>query len=346
MFWDTAKAFSPTSNLPVRTKNQKLHFLGRVPGLFSLCLGNGGSFGDIVAKSAAERGGQSPPLVAQGFAAFCNKTSELFTSSLYGRSALFCNGAEAQGTLCDVNVNNPRGSSSFRNPHQPWYCDGRCGRYTGISHGSQDEFFCETADTDETFACGKYVEGVCDQRCRNVCYEPPAPFLTSIRAGAGARAGAGGVEGAEDEEGGGAGGGVRQCMNVGSIVSQSEALGHAQTAFWNGIILCQVASLIACKTRWLSVRDQGVDNSLMQFGILFELTLIAWFCYCEPLQGLLGTRGLRLVHLFPALPFVILIFAYDEGRKALMRLTSPTTADVHTGQIIKHAGWLERFTYY
>ncbi|CAM9704547.1 unnamed protein product [Scytosiphon promiscuus] len=137
-----------------------------------------------------------------------------------------------------------------------------------------------------------------------------------------------------------------QCQNIASRMVQKEALAHAQASFFVAIVIVQWADLMICKTRWLSIRTQGMINSAMNFGLFFETLLAAWLCYCPPINVGLGTRNLRLVHWFPAMPFSMIIFMYDEIRKYLMRTTSPEVMDKSTGQVRRIAGWLERNTYY
>ncbi|CAM9356690.1 unnamed protein product [Discosporangium mesarthrocarpum] len=137
-----------------------------------------------------------------------------------------------------------------------------------------------------------------------------------------------------------------QCQNIASRKSQDEALSHAQGSFFVAIVIVQWADLVICKTRWLSIRTQGMTNSMMNFGLFFETLLAAWLAYCPPINVGLGTRNLRLVHWFPAMPFSVIIFVYDEIRKYLMRTTSPEVIDKGTGQAKRVAGWLERNTYY
>ncbi|CAM9799376.1 unnamed protein product [Pylaiella littoralis] len=137
-----------------------------------------------------------------------------------------------------------------------------------------------------------------------------------------------------------------QCANIASRMVQKEALAHAQASFFVAIVIVQWADLMICKTRWLSIRTQGMINSTMNFGLFFETLLAAWLCYFPPINIGLGTRNLRLVHWFPAMPFSIMIFLYDEIRKYLMRTTSPEVMDKSTGQVQRIAGWLERNTYY
>jgi sodium/potassium-transporting ATPase subunit alpha len=113
-----------------------------------------------------------------------------------------------------------------------------------------------------------------------------------------------------------------------------EALAHAQCAFFISIIVVQWADLVACKTRELSLRTQGLRNGTLNFGICFETLLGAFFCYCTPLNKPLNTRPLAFLHWLPALPFSIIILCYDECRKFFMRTWEPKE------------NWLRRNTYY
>lgn len=135
-------------------------------------------------------------------------------------------------------------------------------------------------------------------------------------------------------------------INVMSRQLQDEALAFAQGAFFVTIVVVQWADLLICKTRILSIRQQGLKNKVMNFGLMFETILAAYLCYIEVLNIGLGTRNLRLTHWFPGMPFSMLIFLYDETRKFLIRSTSSSTIDPETGRIVRHAGWLERNTYY
>lgn len=134
-------------------------------------------------------------------------------------------------------------------------------------------------------------------------------------------------------------------VNAAGRMMQKEALAHAQTAGFICIIVVQWADLTICKTRWLSIRDQGMHNPAMNFGLLFETILGAVLCY-SPANVALGTRPLRLTHWFPGMPFAVAIFCYDEVRKYFMRKTSEISEDPETKRITRNPGWLERNTYY
>jgi sodium/potassium-transporting ATPase subunit alpha len=136
------------------------------------------------------------------------------------------------------------------------------------------------------------------------------------------------------------------CTNIANRMIQKEALHHAQGAYFISIVIVQWADLLLCKTRWLSLRTQGMSNSTMNFGLFFETMLGGWLCYQPGINMGLGTRNIRFTHWLPGIPWSCLIFTYDEVRKYLMRSTSPESVDKSTGQIIRVKGWLERNTYY
>jgi len=135
-------------------------------------------------------------------------------------------------------------------------------------------------------------------------------------------------------------------MNVVSRMMQREALAHAQCAGFICIIVVQWADLMICKTRWLSIRQQGMVNPVMNFGLLFETCLGCFLCYVPGLGDVLGTRPIRFQHWFPGMPFCLCIFFYDETRKYLMRSTSTKVRDKDTKKMNNNPGWLERMTYY
>jgi len=110
------------------------------------------------------------------------------------------------------------------------------------------------------------------------------------------------------------------------------ALKHAQCAFFIAIIVVQWADLVICKTRTLSMFQQGMRNGTLNFGLFFTLVLGCFLCYIPGLDIALGTAPLAFVHWCPAMPFCIIIFLYDEVRKYCIR-KSPS-------------GWVFKNTYY
>jgi len=113
---------------------------------------------------------------------------------------------------------------------------------------------------------------------------------------------------------------------------QTAALEYAQTAYFITIIIVQWADLLIAKTRKLSIFEQGMGNDFMNFGLIFETVLGATLCYTPAFNAVFGTRPLHVLHWFSGVPWSILIFTYDEMRKALIRQNP--------------GGWLDRWTYW
>ncbi|CAG2169936.1 unnamed protein product [Oppiella nova] len=104
------------------------------------------------------------------------------------------------------------------------------------------------------------------------------------------------------------------------------------TAFFVSIVVVQWADLIICKTRRNSIIHQGMKNHVLNFGLLFETCLAAFLSYCPGMPLLLRLYPLKLSWWFPALPFSLLIFVYDEARRFILRRNP--------------GGWIELETYY
>eukprot|EP00095_Tigriopus_kingsejongensis_P010893 maker-scaffold1826_size27012-snap-gene-0.6 protein:Tk10893 transcript:maker-scaffold1826_size27012-snap-gene-0.6-mRNA-1 annotation:"sodium potassium-transporting atpase subunit alpha-1-like" len=105
------------------------------------------------------------------------------------------------------------------------------------------------------------------------------------------------------------------------------------TAFFVAVVIVQWADLVICKTRRLSVFQQGMKNHFMNFGLVFETVLAAFLCYTPGMDKGLRMYPLKFNWWLPALPFSLLIFVYDECRKYILRSLPP-------------GSWLERETYY
>eukprot|EP00095_Tigriopus_kingsejongensis_P010824 maker-scaffold1135_size60270-snap-gene-0.14 protein:Tk10824 transcript:maker-scaffold1135_size60270-snap-gene-0.14-mRNA-1 annotation:"na+ k+-atpase alpha subunit" len=105
------------------------------------------------------------------------------------------------------------------------------------------------------------------------------------------------------------------------------------TAFFVAVVIVQWADLVICKTRRLSVFQQGMKNHFMNFGLVFETVLAAVLCYTPGMDKGLRMYPLKFNWWLPALPFSLLIFVYDECRKYILRSLPP-------------GSWLERETYY
>ncbi|KAG1699203.1 hypothetical protein DVH05_014119 [Phytophthora capsici] len=140
--------------------------------------------------------------------------------------------------------------------------------------------------------------------------------------------------------------GDKAYVNIMSRMMQYSALSIAQTAYFVAVVEMQWANVMICKTRYLSIVSQGMFNSVLNFGLMFEFMLSAVIAYAGFTHTVLDTESIRLVHWFPALPFSLFLFMLDEGRKFLMRSTSRSVIRKDTGQMIRYPGWLEVNTYY
>jgi len=258
------------------------------------------------------------------------------TSNLYD-NALYCNGqgSETLSASCaSVNQYDLENDIAYPNNHvQTFYCMGvtdSCGQLTDEPETLP---FC---DSDGN-VCGAFNDKAvdCSYMCEGYCYWPGSnavnPNTSQVSSFTQFKT-----------ETPGSSAKYQQCVNIGSQEAAHEALRHAQGAFFVSIVIGQIAGLLVCKTRWLSIKSQGMQNKFMLFGIGTEVMLVLFLCYCEPLNVGLGTRNLRLVHFFPAIPFAILIVCFDEARKALMRMTSREGVDPISGQKVRGKGWIER----
>jgi len=136
----------------------------------------------------------------------------------------------------------------------------------------------------------------------------------------------------------------------------AEALQYAQTAYFISIIVVQWADILACKTRTLSLQNQGMKNNMLNFGLFFETALGAALCYVEPFNVAFSTRPILPVHWLAPMPFAIFILSYDEIRKLLMRNLSEhitTTSSFPYIDMLKKPSegdqpknWFYRNTYY
>jgi len=122
----------------------------------------------------------------------------------------------------------------------------------------------------------------------------------------------------------------------------SEALKCAQSGYLVSIVCVQWADLMICKTRNLSLSQQGMVNHFGNFGLFFETALVAILCYVPPLNIALGTRMIAFPHFaVPSFSFFVAIFFYDELRKIWLR----NGMKREEGRL-KLKGWIVQNTYY
>jgi len=133
-----------------------------------------------------------------------------------------------------------------------------------------------------------------------------------------------------------------------SVISKSpicystEALKFAQSGYLVSIVCVQWADLMICKTRNLSLAQQGMTNSFGNFGLFSETALVAILLYVPFLNVALGTRQIPFPHFaVPSMTFFVSIFFYDELRKIWLR----NGMERENGKL-KLKGWIVQNTYY
>jgi len=119
------------------------------------------------------------------------------------------------------------------------------------------------------------------------------------------------------------------------VCYSTESLKYAQTAFFFAIVIGQFYNSLACKTRKISLKDQGLKNFFMIFGWATEFILCICLAYILPINTVFGTRDLILPHFFlPGVPHGLLLLAFDEIRKYFIRNWKTDN--------IKYPNWWER----
>lgn len=103
-------------------------------------------------------------------------------------------------------------------------------------------------------------------------------------------------------------------------------------AFFIAVVITQIADVLICKTRKLSLFQQGMTNWVLNIGVLFEIALAIAIVYIPGLNTIFEMAPIEWYIILPAVPFAFLIFIYDECRKYLIRRYP--------------GGWVERETYY
>jgi len=128
------------------------------------------------------------------------------------------------------------------------------------------------------------------------------------------------------------------------ICYTTEALRYAQGGYLISIVVVQWSDLLICKTRNLSISQQGMVNGNMIFGLFFETALVAILSYIPFLNLVLGTRAVALPHFgVPSFSFFVIIMSYDELRKIYVRNGMKRERGSNR---VKLDGWVVRNTYY
>jgi magnesium-transporting ATPase (P-type) len=117
---------------------------------------------------------------------------------------------------------------------------------------------------------------------------------------------------------------TRAGWSPGDPTGEGTALHHgylqATTMTFLSMVACQVGTAFAARTERASLRSIGVfSNSMLIWGIAFELGMAAILIYVPVFQGLLGTAALPLKDLLLVAPFPLIVWGADELRRWAVR---------------------------
>jgi sodium/potassium-transporting ATPase subunit alpha len=95
---------------------------------------------------------------------------------------------------------------------------------------------------------------------------------------------------------------------------------QATTICFAGIVLCQVANVFACRTRWASSFSVGLfTNRLLLWGVAVELCILGLIVYHPVGHRIFGTAPFDGKFWWPLLVFAALLLLAEEARKGVGR---------------------------
>jgi magnesium-transporting ATPase (P-type) len=104
------------------------------------------------------------------------------------------------------------------------------------------------------------------------------------------------------------------------LVSSDPIYAQATTAYLGGIIALQMVAVFLCRHETQSIFKQGLfGNPMLLAGVGLEALMLLTLNYAPPIQGLLGTATVPVVGWWILLPFILLMVALEEFRKARTR---------------------------
>ncbi|KAH8418895.1 hypothetical protein KR009_002243 [Drosophila setifemur] len=106
----------------------------------------------------------------------------------------------------------------------------------------------------------------------------------------------------------------------------------AGTGFFVSIVVTQMFDLLICKTRRNSILKQRMGNHVLNFALIVEIIIACLLCYVPIFEKTLRMYSVKFIWWLYAVPFGLLLFFFDEGRRFLIRKNP--------------GGWVEQETYY
>ncbi|PXF41326.1 Sodium/potassium-transporting ATPase subunit alpha [Gracilariopsis chorda] len=132
------------------------------------------------------------------------------------------------------------------------------------------------------------------------------------------------------------------CFDLWTPKREGELLRRAQTAFFAAIVVTQVFTVFACKTRILSLFQQGINNSALVFALVIEVFVSLVLVNAPVFRPGLDIRPLKWTHWVLSVPFGVLILVYDECRKWCIRKHIRNSS----GLIVPGNGWQDRLAHW
>merc|ERR1711918_270544 len=123
-------------------------------------------------------------------------------------------------------------------------------------------------------------------------------------------------------------------------------LRQAQTSFLVSIIVVQWTDVMICKTRTLSILEQGMRNTVLLIGLVEELLLGLMLVYVPFAHAAFKTQKLDFVMWTYGIPFAFLILLFDEVRKFFLREERKYYAERAAEGELPEVGFIEACTYY
>lgn len=104
-----------------------------------------------------------------------------------------------------------------------------------------------------------------------------------------------------------------------------------------------MVNLFICKTRSLSISQQGFKNNVANFALVSEIALIVLISYVRPFEIGLGTRAVACPHfMVPTFGYYLFYFFWDEVRKIFVR----SGVDNSVKGQVKYTGWIAKNTFW
>jgi magnesium-transporting ATPase (P-type) len=127
---------------------------------------------------------------------------------------------------------------------------------------------------------------------------------------------------------------ARGGWSPGDDVGTGSGLHHvylqATTITFLGIVVCQVGTAFAARTERESLWSIGAfSNTLLLWGIAFELAFAAAVTYAPPLQAVFGTAAVGGDLLVLLLPMPFVVWGVDEARRWIVRRARRPCAQDH-----------------